>query len=171
MSNIRVYVSLGSNIERQLHIHYGLRQLTRAFTTIIVSSIYESPAQGFKGPAFYNMVVGFDTELTITELKSKLHHIELSCGRNAETQSFVSRTLDIDILLYGDLIEYCRDYEIPRSDIVKYDFVLCPLAEVAGQAYHPQLKLSYADLWHSFNKKTSTLKKKSDLNAEIGAMC
>lgn len=149
----KVYVSIGSNIKRDKNILSGISSLDANFGPLIQSSIYESPAYGFKGANFYNLVVGFDTGLSVQDVHSQLKAIELQHGRPIDSPSFVSRTLDLDLLLYGDLVSNDGDIELPRSDILKYAFVLCPLAEIAGDLYNSQNKKCYRDLWRDFAKR------------------
>jgi len=149
----KVFVSIGSNIEREKNILSGIATLDAHFGPLIQSSIYESLAFGFEGPNFYNLVVGFDTGLSLLDVHSLLKAIELEHGRPIDSPSFVSRTLDLDLLLYGDLISNENGIELPRSDIFKYAFVLCPLAEIAGNLYNPQFKKCYRDLWRDFAKR------------------
>ena len=76
-----IYISLGSNINRQYHIEQGLNALTDAFGLLTLSSLFESEAVGFAGKAFYNMVVAVKTELSLAEVASTLRTIEFSYGR------------------------------------------------------------------------------------------
>lgn len=147
----RVYVGIGSNIDRDTNIRKGIRALKQEFGDLVISRVYESQAYGFKGDNFYNLVAGFDTELSLDELAEKLRAIEYSFGRKREHERFLSRTLDIDILLYGDLVRHDEEHDLPREDIKIYAFVLCPLAEIAGNKQHPELGKSYSDLWSNFH--------------------
>lgn len=153
----RVYVSLGSNIQREANTRAGIQSLQQHFGDLILSSVYESDAVGFSGDRFYNLVIGFDTELDATTLARQLREIELAHGRDREGKKFTSRTLDLDLLLYGDAIIDQPGLKIPRDDILKYAFVLWPLAEIAPQSKHPQLKRTYAELWKEFDKSNSRL--------------
>lgn len=147
----RVYVGIGSNIDRDANIRKGVRALKQEFGDLVVSRVYESRAYGFKGDNFYNLVAGFDTELSLDELAEKLRAIEYSFGRKREHERFLPRTLDIDILLYGDLVRHDEGHDLPREDIKTYAFVLCPLAEIAGNETHPELGESYSVLWSNFH--------------------
>lgn len=153
----RVYVGIGSNIERDSNIAGGLAVLENRFGKLVVSGVYESEAVGFEGDNFYNLVAGFDTVLLLDEVSEKLRDIEYSFGRKQQVQRFLPRTLDIDLLLYGDLVRHDKDHDLPRADIISYAFVLCPLAEIAGPEQHPELGRSYADLWQAFDKSKQRL--------------
>ena len=146
----RGYLSLGSNIDRERSIRQAIYQLTEQFGEMTLSTIYESDAVGFEGEAFYNLVVGFDSELGWQLIQQKLRQIEEENGRERGSEKFSSRTLDIDLLLYGDLNLQDQGVDLPRAEIFRYAFVLCPLAEIAGEARHPQSGESYAALWAAF---------------------
>jgi 2-amino-4-hydroxy-6-hydroxymethyldihydropteridine diphosphokinase len=148
----RGYISIGSNIDKDRNIAAGLKAIEQTFGSLIVSSVYESDPVGFSGDAFYNLVVGFDSDLDIETVAQKLREIEFAHGRLADSKKFSARTLDLDLLLYGDLIVKDGKLQIPRADIERYAFVLAPLAEIAPTLMHPVLRLSYAELWQKMPK-------------------
>lgn len=147
----RVFIGIGSNIDRDRNIRNAVRHLTDKFGRLILSSIYESPAWGFAGDNFYNLVAGVDTCLDLPSLATGLRHIEYVCGRRRHEGRFLSRTLDLDLLLYGDLVRHDDTFDLPRQDILQFAFVLCPLAEVAAADRHPELGRTYAELWREFD--------------------
>lgn len=147
----RVYLSMGSNIEPLHHIRTGLTHLQRQFGPLILSSVYESQAVGFKGDNFYNLVTGFDTSMTIYQVVDILRHIEQVNGRQRQSKRFSTRTLDLDLLLYDDLILKTDNLEVPRDEISQYAFVLLPLAEIAPTARHPLTGQRYIDMVKQFN--------------------
>jgi 2-amino-4-hydroxy-6-hydroxymethyldihydropteridine diphosphokinase len=146
------YISIGSNIDKEKHIPVSLKALTKLFGPLSLSSTYESDPIGFSGDAFYNLVAGFNSELAVQEIVDLLRQIELDNGRNRDCKKFSSRTLDLDLLLYGDLILNEGRIQIPRDEIERYAFVLEPLAEIAGHLRHPVTQLRYAELWEKFDK-------------------
>lgn len=143
-----VYVSIGSNIDREHNIRSAVKALKRYFEPITLSSVYETQAQGFDGDPFYNLVVGFDTPLSADDINNMLRRIENQHGRQRGEQKFSSRTLDLDLLLYAD--EVFVDKNIPRDEITRYAFVLLPLVEIAPDKIHPLLKKPLRVLWREF---------------------
>ncbi|MBA6291856.1 2-amino-4-hydroxy-6-hydroxymethyldihydropteridine diphosphokinase [Colwellia sp. MB3u-70] len=153
----KIYISLGSNINRQHYIEQGLYALTEVFGSLTLSSLFESEAVGFAGKAFYNMVAGVNTELTLAEVAATLRKIEFAHGRSQAAKKFSPRTLDLDLLLYDDIIAD-SPAQIPRDEISKNAFVLCPLAEVAGPLTHPIIGQCYDELWQQYDKSQQKLK-------------
>ena len=146
------YISIGSNIDKDKNILASLRALEHHFGQLTISSIYESEPVGFTGDAFYNLVVGFNSNLSVKEVAKQLRQIELDNGRTRDCQKFSARTLDLDLILYDDLILNDGRLQIPRDEIERYAFVLEPLAEIAPTLKHPISRLSYAELWEKFDK-------------------
>ena len=152
-----VYLSLGSNINRHQHIVAGLDALSQLLCELNLSSVYESKSVGFNGSNFFNLVVGVQTDLALADLSEALKRIEDDNGRVRSGPKFSPRTLDIDILTYGDLVGMDAGIELPRAEITKNAFVLLPLAEIAAEVLHPQLKQSYAQLWAAYDKNSQAL--------------
>jgi 2-amino-4-hydroxy-6-hydroxymethyldihydropteridine diphosphokinase len=146
------YISIGSNIERDKNIPSSLAALTQCFGTLTVSSVYESEPVGFTGAAFYNLVVAFESDWEVKAVGKKLRQIEQEHGRTREAQKFSARTLDLDLILYGDLVISDGRLQIPRDEIERYAFVLEPLAEIAPDLTHPLHHKNYAQLWQEFDK-------------------
>jgi 2-amino-4-hydroxy-6-hydroxymethyldihydropteridine diphosphokinase len=146
------YISIGSNIDKEKHIPASIKALTGLYGRLTLSSIYESEAMGFTGDAFYNLIAGFDSNLDVKKIVDQLRQIELDNGRNRDCKKFSARTLDLDLVLYGDLIINEGRIQIPRDEIEKYAFVLEPLAEIAGHLRHPVSQVRYAELWDNFDK-------------------
>lgn len=148
----KVYVSIGSNIDRERHVIAALDALADSFSGLEMSSVYESEAVGFSGDHFLNLVAGFDTTMTVGELSLCLRDIEHDNGRQRGLERFSGRTLDIDILTYGDGVGEIDGVTLPRPEILDNAFVLLPLAEIAPDSTHPANRQTFAALWQAYNK-------------------
>ena len=153
----RVYLSIGSNIEREKNIRGGVADLKKNFGKVTLSRVYESESVGFDGDNFYNLVAAIDTDMSAKAVSDTLHAIEAEHGRTREGPRFSSRTLDIDLLTYDDLITNDNGLQLPRDEITKNAFVLWPLAEIAADEQHPVLKQSYGEMWVNFDKEKQSL--------------
>jgi len=153
----QVYLGLGSNIDRHKHITAALDALFDAFGELSLSSVFESEAVGFDGSPFFNMVVGLETDQSIARLSDRLKQIEDDNGRRRQGPKFASRTLDIDILIYGDWVGEYAGVSLPRDEITKNAFVLWPLAQIAPEREHPTLNKSYSQLWQAYDKERQKL--------------
>lgn len=143
----RVYLSIGSNINKEKNISSSVRVLQKYFGPLDISNVYETEAVGFKGDDFHNLVVGFDTENSPKEISHIIRQIEADHDRTRGKELFESRTLDVDLLLYGDLVMQMDGVNIPHPDILRYNFVLKPLAELAGEVVHPEEEQTIDELW------------------------
>lgn len=148
----RVYLSLGSNIDRELHLRAAYRLLAEKYGRLLVSSVYESESVGFSGDHFFNLVIGIDTDRPVGELAADMRAIEEANGRSRVGPKFSSRTLDIDVLTYGALTGIIEGIALPRDEILKNAFVLQPLAEIAGGELHPQTGKTFAQHWDAYDK-------------------
>ena len=153
----QVYLSIGSNIERNKNIRACIQHLRQDYPDIVFSNIYETPAFGFDGNPFYNLAAGLSTEQSLEQLQSYLKNLESTQQRQPHTKKFSARTLDVDILLFGDLILQ-PNIDIPRKEITLYNFVLYPLQEIAAKVIHPELKISIHDLAKQSSLPQDTLK-------------
>ena len=149
----RIWVSLGSNIEREKHIRAAVAELERLLGPASISPVYETDAEGFEGPAFYNLVTGHETDLPAEKLMRLFRQLEDELGRERGENRFDSRTMDIDLLTYGDLIGEVAGKQLPRDDITDYAFVLKPLCDLAPDEVHPVLGKSYRQMWEEFEPK------------------
>ena len=152
----RLYISLGSNVNRQQYVNTGLTALEKLFGELTLSSLFASKAVGFDGAEFYNMVIGATTELNIEQVAKALRDIEFANGRQVNAKKYSPRTLDLDLLLFDNLI-LDNPAQIPRAEITENAFVLWPLAEVAPQLKHPILNKSYQHLWQAYDKTKQQL--------------
>ena len=146
-----VHLNIGSNQNRRSNICLAIQSLEQCFSDIALSSLYESPSAGFKGNNFYNIGVNITTLKTSHEVVDILREIENSLGRDRSLPKFSSRIIDLDLVLYGGIID--DSLNVPRKDILKYAFVLAPLAELNPEAIHPLEGISYQNLWKTFQSK------------------
>jgi 2-amino-4-hydroxy-6-hydroxymethyldihydropteridine diphosphokinase len=153
----RIYISIGSNIERERHIRAALTALRAQFTNVRCSSVYESEPVGFQGDNFFNAVVACDTDKSVRDVARCLAEIEAQHGRARVSTRFAARTLDLDLLLYDALVVQERDIKLPRAEILVNAFVLRPLAEIAPDARHPVVGKTYAELWRDFPRTEQRL--------------
>lgn len=151
----RVYISIGSNIERHQHVLAALDALHGWFGDLMLSPVYESEAVGFDGEPFLNLVVAVETSLSVGELSVRFKQLEADNGRRRDVPKFSGRTLDLDILTYDDVVGKVDGVELPRGEILKNAFVLKPLADLAPHDRHPVSGETYEQLWqsHQSNQK------------------
>ncbi len=151
----RVYLGLGSNIDPENNLRRGIRELGERFGDLELSAVYRSAAVGFEGDDFLNLVVGLDTDASPAFINEEIEVIHKLAGRRRGEEKFASRPLDIDLLLYDDLV--VDDPPLPRADILEYSFVLRPLAELAPGLRHPCTGLTLAEHWRDFDKASQPL--------------
>lgn len=147
---VEVFVGVGSNVDREDNLRAGVAALREAFDEVRVSTVWDNPAVGFRGDDFLNLVAAFDTDLPATAVADRLDVIEDRFGRRRDGGDIVSRTLDLDLLLYGDAVIDDGRVRVPRPDVSEYAFVLCPLAELAPERRHPVLGTTFREMWAAF---------------------
>lgn len=148
----QVYIAAGSNIEPERHLAMAVRELEREFPGVRFSPWYRNRAVGFDGEDFINLVAGFATGLEVFEVLSRLRAIETRCGRPREAPRWAPRSMDLDVLLYGDLICEEPHLKLPRPDLVKRPYMLGPLAALAPEVVHPIIGESIGELWRRFDQ-------------------
>ncbi len=142
-----VYASIGSNIERKRNVQASIDALRERYGQVDLSSIYETEAVGFGGDPFYNLIARFETDEAPERVNRFFKDVEAEHGRVRGGEKFASRTLDIDLVLYGDAVIDTDDLQLPRDEIEKYAFVLEPLAEIAPDERYPLSRETYAQMW------------------------
>lgn len=152
---VKIYLGIGSNIQPEKNIRAGINSLESLFTELEISPTYLAEPFGFDGDDFHNLVVAAETALSITDVVKTLREIEYDHGRPEQAVKFSSRSLDIDLLLYGDFVGTVAGYKIPRADIDKFDFVLRPLQDIAGDVIHPVSKKNFSQLWSDMRAHSS----------------
>ncbi|GAB2954151.1 2-amino-4-hydroxy-6-hydroxymethyldihydropteridine diphosphokinase [Hymenobacter coalescens] len=142
------YLLLGSNLgERVVTLHRALLALAeQAGKIVAVSGVYETAAWGNEGqPSFLNQAVRLGTDLTPQQLLDVCQRVEAELGRE-RLEPWGPRTLDVDILLYDDLVLESEHLTIPHPRLPERMFALVPLADIATTLVHPKLQKSVADL-------------------------
>jgi 2-amino-4-hydroxy-6-hydroxymethyldihydropteridine diphosphokinase len=147
----RVLVAAGSNVEPLRHLALAARELSRTFPGTRFSSAYRNPAVGFDGEDFVNLVAAFDTTATPEEVLQELHRIEALCGRARDAPKWAPRTMDLDVLLFGDLVRVRPGLTLPRPDLLRRPYMLGPAAEVAPGTRHPVRGETLAEAWAAFD--------------------
>jgi len=151
-----VYVSVGSNIDRSANIRAAITALRHRYGELSLSPVYESASEGFDGADFYNLVLTFYAN-NAQETRASLKAIELAQKRDPDCAKFSDRSLDLDILLFGEQVLYEQGLDIPRREILEYAFVLCPLADLAPDLCHPIVAKTYEKLWREFTHTKSVV--------------
>lgn len=151
------YIGIGSNIgNRQENCLHAIELLQKSGIIVTKrSSIYETEPWGVKEqPSFINMVIEVETERGPEELLNILKDIEKQMGRT-ETVKWGSRVIDLDILLFDNIILNTEDLKIPHPFMHERDFVLRPLFEISPDVTHPLLKMSVSALIQQLHKKVA----------------
>jgi 2-amino-4-hydroxy-6-hydroxymethyldihydropteridine diphosphokinase len=149
---VDVFVAAGSNIEPARHLAHALDALAETFGPLTISPAYRNKAVGFEGDDFVNLAVRFATDLPVAKVKQRLEEIEEQCGRPRAAPKWAARTMDLDILMYGDVISDDPALRLPRPDLVRRAYMLRPLADIAPDLQHPTLHQTMRELWQGFDQ-------------------
>ena len=163
-----VFVAAGSNVEPIVNLRRALALLRAAYPGLRVSRAWRNAAVGFEGEDFVNLVVGFETDEPLAAVIARLHGIEAACGRARAAPRWAPRSMDLDVLLYGDRVGDEPGVTLPRPDLVRRAYMLKPMAELAPELLHPTLGLTMRELWQRFDR-TAHRMQEIDLDAQIGA--
>jgi 2-amino-4-hydroxy-6-hydroxymethyldihydropteridine diphosphokinase len=147
---VGVYVAAGSNVDPVNNLRLALRSL-REHYALRVSPAYRNKAVGFEGEDFINLVVGFDTTDSLEQVIARLHEAEAACGRPRSAPKWAPRTMDLDLLLYGDTVSDAPGRKLPRPDLLKRPYMLRPMAELAPDVIHPIARKTMRELWREFD--------------------
>ena len=146
---VTVLLSLGSNVGPEGHLRVALDGLRARFGEVKVSPAYRTAAVGFDGAPFVNTAVMLDTAETLEALEAWLHALEDRHGRDRSGPRLSDRTLDVDVVFYGDAVVREGDrVRVPRPEL-KHAFVLKPLADIAPDFIDPLSGRSLAGLWRA----------------------
>ena len=147
----RIFLGIGSNIDRERNLRLAVSELRAQFGNVELSRVYRNKAYGFTGDDFYNLVAGVDSDMTPAEIVAMSDRIHRLAGRETGGEKFAPRPLDVDLLLYGGLVVDEPPVRLPREDVLRYSFVLKPLAEIAGDVIHPVTGLDLESHWQTFD--------------------
>lgn len=143
----RACLSLGSNVDAQANLRSAIAALRERFGGIVVSDAYVFPAVGFDGGDFLNAAAVIDSDLDPFALNAWLHALEDAHGRDRSGPRFGDRTLDIDIVLYDELmLDGPGHLRLPRDEL-RHAFVLKPLAQIAPDLVVPGRQRTLGELW------------------------
>lgn len=154
----RIYLSLGSNVDAEANLRLGIASLEARYGELEMSPVYRNKAVGFEGDDFLNLVVGFDSEATVESIAEAIESIHRAAGRDRSQPRYSSRTLDIDLLTWGDAVIDDGSTRLPRADVLEYAFVLKPLADIAAGDTHPVTRRSYGDHWREMSEEPNDLR-------------
>jgi 2-amino-4-hydroxy-6-hydroxymethyldihydropteridine diphosphokinase len=149
----RVLVAAGSNVEPEKNLTRAAAAMRREFVGVRFSPGYRNAAVGFSGDDFINVVAVFDTTLALADVLRRLHAIEAECGRPRAAPKWAPRSMDLDMLLYGDTVCDAPDLKLPRPDLLKRPYMLGPAADVAPEMMHPTAGATIGELWQRFDRK------------------
>ncbi len=152
-----VTVSIGSNIDAESNIRRAIDELRDRFTDMALSPVYQTEAVGFDGDDFLNLVVSFDTDKSVQRVSRELKSIEDRIGRDRSQARFSARSIDLDLLTYGDLIMDQPGIHIPRHEILQNAFVLKPLSDLHADRLHPELGKTYGELWQEMRDQSARI--------------
>ena len=172
-----VYVAAGSNIAPERHLGCAVAELAREFADVRFSPWYRNRAAGAAEAAaaasvagavstarpedleFINLVAGFTTALPVRAVQARLRAIEGRCGRARAVNPPSPPVLDLDLLLYGDLVCAEPDLTVPRPELLTRAYMLGPLAALAPYAIHPTARLPIGELWRRFDRAAHPLER------------
>jgi 2-amino-4-hydroxy-6-hydroxymethyldihydropteridine diphosphokinase len=147
--SVNVFISVGSNIAPAENLRMACRELEASFGELNLSAVYQTPAVGFEGDDFLNMVISLHSVSGMHSIVSSMETLHRKAKRVRLENPYSPRTLDLDVLLYGSVIS--QRLKLPHDDIEKYGFVLGPLAEIAPDLRHPVVGQTMREMWAAFD--------------------
>ena len=148
-----VFVAAGANVEPEKNLKLALAELERSDGPLRISPAYRNQAVGFEGVDFINLVVGFTTDDDVLQVRERLQKIEALCGRPPHAPKWAPRSMDLDILLFGDQVRDEPGLVLPRPDLVRRAYMLKPIVDIAPDFEHPTLHKTMRELWEAFEGK------------------
>lgn len=145
---VRAFIGIGSNINPDNNVRKAIRLLSKEEHILGISTVYETlPERGLKQPRYYNCVVEIETKTPSEELKHKvLRKIEKDLGRKRSKDKYASRTIDLDLILYDDMVLKTDDFTVPDPYIASRPYLAVPLCELNPELVLPDSGLSIKEL-------------------------
>ncbi len=153
------FVGIGSNTEPQRFLPAGIALLRERFGPLELSPIYQNTAVGFAGDDFFNLVAGFSSDQEPLALAAELRTIEDLCQRDRSLRRYAPRTLDLDLLLYGDAVFSAAGLVLPRPEVLQRAYILKPMADLRPNMAHPSAQQSFSKLWQGFDTTSHPLQR------------
>ncbi|PMH39825.1 2-amino-4-hydroxy-6-hydroxymethyldihydropteridine diphosphokinase [Vibrio sp. 10N.286.49.B3] len=151
---ITVYVGVGTNVEQEKHAQAAWTELSQLGQNLQASPVYECAPVGFTGDSFYNFIIKLQTDLPLKEFAHQLREIEFRWGRSATAEKYQDRSLDLDIVLFGETIS-AQAPQVPRDDIFKYSFVIKPLYDLSPELIIPGDLRTVEQIWQAIDTPNS----------------
>ena len=145
-------------MDAETNLQSAVAALRQRFDDVELSAVYRSAPLGFEGDDFLNLVVRFSTDTAPGELLNYFETLHERAGRVRSSDKNVSRPLDIDLLLYDDVVDPEPPLRLPRRDILEHSFVLRPLAELAPDLVHPVTGSTMSAIWQAFDPANHPLR-------------
>jgi 2-amino-4-hydroxy-6-hydroxymethyldihydropteridine diphosphokinase len=152
---VRAYIGVGSNINPAENVRNAIQLLSKEVHILGISTVYQTqPEEGLKQPQYYNCVVEIETNFSPEELRYKvLRKIEKDLGRKRSRDKYASRTIDLDLILYDDLVLKNDDFILPDPHIASRPYLAIPLYELSPELVLPGSGLYIKELASNLSRE------------------
>lgn len=166
-------IAFGSNIEPERHVFAAVEALSRHLRVLATSPVYETPPVGAPGtPPFLNGAVLVETDLSPREVRQRvLRPIEEALGRTRGEDPNAPRTIDLDLVLYEDVVEENAEMCLPAPDILRHAHVAVPLADLVPDWVHPTTGETMARIGTRYNREKATFRPRPDVGVRLRVLC
>lgn len=155
-----VFLSLGSNIQPRKNLDFALREISDKYPLVGLSHVYETSPVGYtKQASFWNMAAAIETNEKPGSIRKWLGALEKKAGRAKQRKTFGPRTLDVDLVVWKDLVGRSGGHALPHPDIEKKAFVLFPLLEIDPNFVHPRTGKTLVEIAAKFADTTQTIER------------
>jgi 2-amino-4-hydroxy-6-hydroxymethyldihydropteridine diphosphokinase len=148
---VTLLVAAGSNVDPERNLRTAVGLLAGRYPDLRCSRAWRNAAVGFAGEDFVNLALAFTTTDDVHEVIRHLQAAEAACGRARNAPKWAPRSMDLDILLYGDTVLDERGLTLPRPDLLRRPYMLGPAAELEPELRHPTDGRTLAELWAAFD--------------------